>query len=554
MVLHLLKKMNNRRTVSFTTSKKSLSENVDVQADENVSVNSLGSSISLKKVWQFHKAIIEEQNYNNIKLRDLITSLAFFFARGNVFIVSKKNKLKKISFNCFLRSAFNLILATFYCEVYIWKALWFVLNFKPNHKVEKTEMEFLYVKNSLSPNPVAGGAQAHTLGVVEEFKKRKILSGIIVNEKGALEATKKLHICKMKFVPSLSRLATSCRFSFDAAKHLCAIVKTKNKKSLIYQRYALNDLSALFVKSKLQIPIVLEYNGSEVWASAKWGRPLRWPWLSWKIEQLNLENADCIVTVSKALYDEILQRGIVAKKVLWYPNCVNIKTYNGNISGKTKTSIRRAIKIKNTSVTGCFVGTFGRWHGAIKLARCLKTLFSEYGKSVGQFVFIGDGLQKPAVEKVLTNEINSNQVRLTGLIPQRQTPKIMAACDYFVAPHDPNPDGTLFFGSPTKLFEYMAMGKPVIASELDQLAEIVKPALRPNKLDGAIRGEVGILVNPLNEQELLAALRWMNNPLNKHKMTRMGINGRKLITKRFLWNHHVDKILQRIKTLGLISR
>ena len=105
--------MNNRRTVSFTTSKKSLSENVDVQADENVSVNSLGSSISLKKVWQFHKAIIEEQNYNNIKLRDLITSLAFFFARGNVFIVSKKNKLKKISFNCFLRSAFNLILATF---------------------------------------------------------------------------------------------------------------------------------------------------------------------------------------------------------------------------------------------------------------------------------------------------------------------------------------------------------------------------------------------------------------------------------------------------------
>ncbi len=36
------------------------------------------------------------------------------------------------------------------------------------------------------------------------------------------------------------------------------------------------------------------------------------------------------------------------------------------------------------------------------------------------------------------------------------------------------PDGSRFFGSPTKLFEYMAMGKGIVASRLDQLAEVLE--------------------------------------------------------------------------------
>lgn len=503
---------------------------------------------------QFHKALVDKDIYQNTKLRDIVSLLGFFYACGNVFVVTNRDVLNRIRIHSFLQSAFRLLLAVCQCELYLWKALWLILILKPLNTIKKTKLNIVYVKNSLSPNPVAGGAQAHTLGVVEELIKRKILFGIMVNEKGALKKNKNLHILKTGFVPSFSRLATSCRFSFEAADNLCRIIKTKTKKNsvLIYQRYALNDLSPLLVKSRLQIPVVLEYNGSEVWASAKWGRRLRWPWLSSKIEQLNLENADCIVTVSKVLYEDVLRRGIPAYKVLWYPNCVNIDTYSGMIAANIKNQIKTKLKLRKTSTTGCFVGTFGRWHGAIKLARCLKSLYINKEIPNGQFVFIGDGLQKPAVEKILTNEIDSKQVQFTGLVPQLKTPNIMAACDYFVAPHDPNPDGTLFFGSPTKLFEYMAMGKPVIASELDQIAEIVKPALRPKDFDAAIHGEVGILVDPQSEEELLAALRWMNNPLNKDKMIQMGNNGRKLVSKKFLWKHHVDKILKRIETLGLI--
>ena len=50
----------------------------------------------------------------------------------------------------------------------------------------------------------------------------------------------------------------------------------------------------------------------------------------------------------------------------------------------------------------------------------------------------------------------------------------MAACDLLASPHVPNSDGTPFFGSPTKLFEYMAMGKGIIASDLDQIGEVLE--------------------------------------------------------------------------------
>jgi glycosyltransferase involved in cell wall biosynthesis len=37
-----------------------------------------------------------------------------------------------------------------------------------------------------------------------------------------------------------------------------------------------------------------------------------------------------------------------------------------------------------------------------------------------------------------------------------------------------NPDGSRFFGSPTKLFEYMGLGKPIVASDLEQIGEVVE--------------------------------------------------------------------------------
>ncbi len=83
----------------------------------------------------------------------------------------------------------------------------------------------------------------------------------------------------------------------------------------------------------------------------------------------------------------------------------------------------------------------------------------------------------------------------TGSLPREKVVEYLDASDILVSPHIPMPDGSRFFGSPTKLFEYMAMGKGIVASRLEQLAEVLE------------HDQTALLVTPGNVEELAEAIR-----------------------------------------------
>ena len=66
---------------------------------------------------------------------------------------------------------------------------------------------------------------------------------------------------------------------------------------------------------------------------------------------------------------------------------------------------------------------------------------------------------------------------MVGQVPPAAVPAYVDACDVLVAPHVPLPDGVEFFGSPTKLFEYMAAGKAIVASRLGQIGDVLEHGL-----------------------------------------------------------------------------
>ena len=152
---------------------------------------------------------------------------------------------------------------------------------------------------------------------------------------------------------------------------------------------------------------------------------------------------------------------------------------------------------------------------------------------------IGDGVKTGEVIAALEAGGVRDLTVLTGIVPQAQGPRYLAACDILASPHVPNPDGTPFFGSPTKLFEYMAMGKGIVASDLDQIGEILEHgrAARmtvPGSVDSLAEGLCALIEDPARRQAL-------------------GAEARRHAVERHSWYEHTRRIIDALKARVPVS-
>ena len=87
--------------------------------------------------------------------------------------------------------------------------------------------------------------------------------------------------------------------------------------------------------------------------------------------------------------------------------------------------------------------------------------------------------------------------------------RLLKACDIYVSPHSSHMVDSKFFGSPTKIFEYMAMAGGIVASDLEQIGEVLSPALRPADLarpDLTVTDQRSVLCTPGNVDEFVAGV------------------------------------------------
>ena len=295
--------------------------------------------------------------------------------------------------------------------------------------------------------------------------------------------------------------------------------------SLVYQRYSVHNYAGIRIARRLRVPFVLEYNGSEIWMGRYWGRPLKYETLANKIELLNARGADLVVVVSRAMRDELVARGIDAGRVVVNPNGVDADRYTPTLDGA---AIRRHYGIDGKTVVG-FISTFQPWHGADILAQAFVRLIRDhpaYRESV-RLLMVGEGPGVPATRRIISEGGLDALVHFTGLVEQEKGPSYLAACDILASPHVPNADGSPFFGSPTKLFEYMAMGKAIVGSDLDQIGEVLR------------HKETAWLVPPADAGALkLGMARLIEDGALR---SRLGAAARRDVLAHHTWTAHVQR-------------
>jgi glycosyltransferase involved in cell wall biosynthesis len=119
---------------------------------------------------------------------------------------------------------------------------------------------------------------------------------------------------------------------------------------------------------------------------------------------------------------------------------------------------------------------------------------------------------------------------LTGAVDHERVPRLLDACDVLASPHVPLEDGSEFFGSPTKLFEYMAMGKGIVASRLGQIGEVLAD------------GETALLVEPNDARQLSEAIQRL--AASSDLRARLGAAARREAVARHTWAHNAGRVLE----------
>jgi len=415
----------------------------------------------------------------------------------------------------------------------------------------------LYLKTNLWLGVQAGGSVAHTSGVIGGLlRKGNQVDFTSAEMPVALPKDQALQVQPVN-PPSSYVIPREMNHYRHNAKFIQYVRGLQSGHyGFIYQRMSPGNYTGVFLSRLRKLPLVLEYNGSEPWLARNWGRPLTFEQLAQRAEESCLRHAHLIVTVSDVLRDELVERGVEPERIVSYPNGVDPRIFDPDrFTDVEINAVRKRCGIPDNAMVATFVGTFGHWHGAEILARTLRDIFETdpewLADSRLHVLFIGDGVKRPQVEEILDVPGLEPYFTLTGLIAQEDTPLYMAASDVLVSPHVPNPDGTPFFGSPTKLFEYLATGRPVIASDLYQIGEVMGGCPSIDELEektivdmpGA--EQCGILVEPENRDELARGLRF----LLEHPEWRRaaGANARLRVLSRYTWDHHVGAIVDSLQ-------
>jgi glycosyltransferase involved in cell wall biosynthesis len=411
----------------------------------------------------------------------------------------------------------------------------------------------LYVNPNMWFSLRVGGAVSHITGVVNAFSELGHDVDVASVSPFALRgAARSLRLTPPRHF-GIPEESNYFRFQREILDQLHGFTNSGDY-GFIYQRMSVHNFVGVLLSRLARLPLVLEYNGSEVWAARNWGRPLRAYQLASAAEDVCLRHAHLVVTVSEVLREEVIARGVIPERVVMCPNGFDPDLFAPErFSPKDVAACRARFHIPPSAIVATFVGTFGKWHGVDVLARLIRRLVSEDAEWLRnlqmRFLLVGDGSRMGEIRQIVGDASESVAI-LPGLLPKDDIPVLLAASDILLAPHVANVDGTEFFGSPTKLFEYMGMGRAIVASKLGQIADVLSPSLSVGEWnERRDSGYLAVLVAPGNERELETAIRFLaENPTWRD---RLGASARERALERHTWQSHVRAILDALHRLQL---
>lgn len=289
---------------------------------------------------------------------------------------------------------------------------------------------------------------------------------------------------------------------------------------LVYERYALFNVSGRLVSALFRVPFVLEVN-APLSLELKQHGGLAFERTARRVEDWSCRRATRTVVVSAAMADIFAERGVPRERLMVIPNGVDRRQFHPQVDGK---AVRRRLGLDDRLVVG-FVGWVRPWHGVDKLIEAIALLPDLAGDVA--LLIVGDGPALPGLKEQARALGVAARVIFTGPVAQTEVPAFLAAMDVAVQP-DVTP-----YASPIKLFEYLAMGKAIIAPRRRNIEEVVAD------------GRHALLFAPGEARELAAAIaRLHRSPELRRQLATAALD--LFEDRKYYWEANARRVLEAV--------
>jgi glycosyltransferase involved in cell wall biosynthesis len=271
---------------------------------------------------------------------------------------------------------------------------------------------------------------------------------------------------------------------------------------LIYERYSLYSDVGAAISRAWSVPFLLEVNAPLI---VERGKVETLPLVDQarRIEGEVFRQADALLAVSAAMAEYAIGVGAARERVHVVPNGVDTERFRPDVSGD---GTRQKLGIGPGPVIG-FVGSLKPWHGV----DLLLSAFARVARKDWTLLVVGEGPERASLERQASSPGSHGRVLFTGAVDHEDMPAHLAVVDVAVAPYRAVEN---FYFSPLKLYEYLAAGRAVVASDIGQIAEVIH------------HGENGYLVPAEDEGALARALlRLVDDGVLRAGLTRRSTQG-----------------------------
>lgn len=264
-------------------------------------------------------------------------------------------------------------------------------------------------------------------------------------------------------VPYIGELRLMSRM----ARRIAQIARAENASVIHAHSPLLNGLPALWAGRRLGLPVVYEARAFWEDAAVDHGttreRSARYR-MTRALETLLFKHADRVVVIAEAMRRELIARGVAPGRLSVIPNGVDIERFRPM---PRQTELARRLGLTDGPVLG-FIGSFYHYEGLRFLLEAMPTLRKQIPGC--QLMLVGAGEDEAAL-RARVAEIGEGVV-LAGQVPHHRILDFYSLIDVFVCPRRRMRLTELV--TPLKPLEAMAMGCPVVASDVGGLLELVQ--------------------------------------------------------------------------------